>query len=146
MERKDTDSYNSSCTSGAQQQHPPPLLPLPTPPHPFPPSSSAGVPGSGAVSIATPAHLPDSTTDSWSGYYSAQRQDGVNKPFSNKSVSLKQRCRDYDGRSLFTISEPRVCSISTARCCYGNIFVLTIIFSDTTWSVESLLWLLSRFP
>ncbi|KAM4544545.1 RNA-binding protein 27 isoform 2-T2 [Odontesthes bonariensis] len=100
VERKDTDSYNSSCTSGAQQQHPPPLLPLPTPPHPFPSSSSAGVPGSGAVSIATPAHLPDSTTDSWSGYYSAQRQEGVNKPFSNKSVSLKQRCRDYDEKGF----------------------------------------------
>ncbi|CAG5872098.1 unnamed protein product [Menidia menidia] len=80
-ERKDTDSYSSS-------------------PHPFPPSSSAGVPGSGAAPTATPAHLPDSTTDSWSGYYSAQRQEGASKPFGSKSASLKQRCRDYDEKGF----------------------------------------------
>lgn len=95
VERKDTDSYNSSTNAASQQQHPSPLLPLPTPPHPFSSSSSAGV--SGGVPVATPAHMPDSTTDSWSGYYGAQRQDGVGKPFSNKNTSLKQRCRDYDG-------------------------------------------------
>ncbi|XP_030293602.1 RNA-binding protein 27 isoform X2 [Sparus aurata] len=101
LERKDTDCYNSSTTSGSQQQHPPPLLPLPTPPHPFSSSSSsAGVSGAGGVPIATPAHLPDSTTDSWSGYYAAQRQDGVNKPFGNKGPSLKQRCRDYDEKGF----------------------------------------------
>ncbi|KAM9728109.1 RNA-binding protein 27 isoform 3-T3 [Menidia menidia] len=83
-----------------QQQHPPPLLSLPTQPHPFPPSSSAGVPGSGAAPTATPAHLPDSTTDSWSGYYSAQRQEGASKPFGSKSASLKQRCRDYDEKGF----------------------------------------------
>lgn len=103
LERKDPDCYNSSTTSGSQQQHPPPLLPLPlpTPPHPFSSSSSSsgGVSGAGSVPIATPAHLPDSTTDSWSGYYGTQRQDGVGKPFSNKGASLKQRCRDYDGRN-----------------------------------------------
>lgn len=101
LERKDTDCYNSSNTSGSQQQHPPPLLPLPTPPHPFSSSSSssAGVSGATGVPIATPAHLPDSTTDSWSGYYGSQRQDGVGKPFSNKGASLKQRCRDYDGKN-----------------------------------------------
>ncbi|XP_041864449.1 RNA-binding protein 27 isoform X1 [Melanotaenia boesemani] len=59
-----------------------------------------GVSGAGAVPIATAAHLPDSTTDSWSGYYAAQRQDGVSKPFSNKSASLKQRCRDYDEKGF----------------------------------------------
>ncbi|XP_035521975.1 RNA-binding protein 27 isoform X3 [Morone saxatilis] len=102
LERKDTDCYNSSTTSGPQQQHPPPLLPLPTPPHPFSSSSSssAGVSGAGGVPIATPAHLPDSTTDSWSGYYGTQRQDGVGKPFSNKGPSLKQRCRDYDEKGF----------------------------------------------
>ncbi|XP_068571835.1 RNA-binding protein 27 isoform X3 [Cebidichthys violaceus] len=102
LERKDTDCYNSSNTSGSQQQqqHPSPLLPLPTPPHPFSSSSSAGVSVAGGVPVVTPAHLPDSTTDSWSGYYSAQRQDGVIKPFSNKSVSLKQRCRDYDEKGF----------------------------------------------
>ncbi|XP_062289180.1 RNA-binding protein 27 [Scomber scombrus] len=99
VERKDTDSYNSLNTAASQQQqHPSPLLPLPTPPHPFSSSSSAGV--SGGVSVATPAHMPDSTTDSWSGYYSAQRQDGVGKPFSNKNTSLKQRCRDYDEKGF----------------------------------------------
>lgn len=100
VERKDTDGYNSSTTSGPPQQHPLPLLPLPTPPHPFSSSSSssAGVSGAGGVPVVTLAHLPDSTTDSWSGYYGTQRQDGVGKPFNNKSASLKQRCRDYDGR------------------------------------------------
>ncbi|GAA6226257.1 RNA-binding protein 27 isoform X1 [Lates japonicus] len=103
VERKDTDGYNSSTTSGSQQQqHPPPLLPLPTPPHPFSSSSSssAGVSGAGGVPIATLAHLPDSTTDSWSSYYGAQRQDGVGKPFNSKSTSLKQRCRDYDEKGF----------------------------------------------
>lgn len=99
VERKDTDGYNSSTMAGPQQQHPPPLLPLHTPLHPFS-SSSAGVSGAGGVPGATPAHLPDSTTDSWSGYYGA-RQEGVCKPFSSKSASLKQRCRDYDGRNTF---------------------------------------------
>lgn len=110
MERKNPDCFSSSNTSGSQQQqqqHPSPLLPLPLPPpaplHPFSaPSPSAGVSAAGGLPPATPAHLPDSTTDSWSGYYSAQRQDGGGgggKPFGNKSVSLKQRCRDYDGRN-----------------------------------------------
>lgn len=101
VERKDADGYNSSTTSNSQQQHTSPLLPLPTPPHPFSSSSSSstGVSGAGGVPIATPAHLPDSTTDSWSGYYGTQRQDGVGKPFNNKSGSLKQRCRDYDGKN-----------------------------------------------
>ncbi|XP_015245348.1 PREDICTED: RNA-binding protein 27 [Cyprinodon variegatus] len=84
-----------------QQQLPPPLLPLPTPPHPFSSaSSSAGVSGAGGVPIVTPAHLPDSTTDSWSIYYSAQRQDGIGKPFSSKNTHLKQRCRDYDEKGF----------------------------------------------
>ncbi|XP_029304776.1 LOW QUALITY PROTEIN: RNA-binding protein 27 [Cottoperca gobio] len=100
LERKDTDCYNSSNTSGSQQQHPSPLLPLPTPPHPFSSSSSAGVSGAVGVPIVTPAHLPDSTTDSWSGYFGTQRQDGVGKPFGNKSVLLKQRCRDYDEKGF----------------------------------------------
>lgn len=95
LERKDSDCYNSSTPSGSQQHHPPPLLPLPTPPHPFSSSSSSGA---GTCPVATPAHLPDSTRDSWSGYYGAQRQDGISKPFRPKTVSLKQRCRDYDGR------------------------------------------------
>lgn len=112
LERKDTDCYNTSATSGSQPPppslsqpppHPSPLLP--TPPHPFSSSSSsssAGVSGAGGVAIATPAHLPDSTTDSWSGYFGAQRPDGVGKPFSGKS--LKQRCRDYDGEETEEIS------------------------------------------
>uniref|UniRef100_A0A8D3CB36 RNA binding motif protein 27 n=1 Tax=Scophthalmus maximus TaxID=52904 RepID=A0A8D3CB36_SCOMX len=83
---------------GQHQQHPPPLLPLPTPPHPFSSSSSSSA---GGVPVATLAHLPDSTTDSWSGYYGNQRRDVVGKPFnSNKVVSLKQRCRDYDEKGF----------------------------------------------
>ncbi|XP_077962910.1 RNA-binding protein 27 isoform X5 [Gasterosteus aculeatus] len=106
LERKDTDCYNSSNKSGSQQQqqqqqqHPPPLLPLPTPPHQFSSTSSAGVSGAGGVPIVTPAHLPDSTTDSWSGYYGTQRLDGAGKTFGSKSVSLKQRCRDYDEKGF----------------------------------------------
>ncbi|KAK1882352.1 RNA-binding protein 27 [Dissostichus eleginoides] len=100
LERKDTDCYNSSNTSVSQQQHQSPLLPLPLPLPPFSSTPSAGVPGAGGVSVVTAAHLPDSTTDSWSGYYSAQRQDGVGKPFGNKNVSLKQRCRDYDEKGF----------------------------------------------
>lgn len=112
VDRKETDSYNSSTTSVSQHQqqhhhhHPGPLLPLPTTTHHFSStsSSSTGVSGPVGVPIATLAHLPDSTTDSWSSFYSNQRQDGVGKPFNNKSVSLKQRCRDYDGRSHFSFS------------------------------------------
>ncbi|KAM4726338.1 RNA-binding protein 27 isoform 2-T2 [Anableps anableps] len=101
VERKDTDGYNASATSGPQQQHPPPLLPLPTPPHPFSSaSSSAVVSAAGGVPVVTPAHLPDSTTDSWSSYYIAQRQDGIAKPFSGKNTPLKQRCRDYDEKGF----------------------------------------------
>ncbi|XP_068187661.1 RNA-binding protein 27 isoform X2 [Antennarius striatus] len=99
LERKDADCYNSSITSGSQQQHPKPLLPLPTP-NPFSSSSSTKSSGVGGVPIATPAHLPDSLTDSFSGYYSTQRKDGVGKPFSNKVASLKQRCRDYDEKGF----------------------------------------------
>ncbi|KAM9333706.1 RNA-binding protein 27 isoform 2-T2 [Pholidichthys leucotaenia] len=106
VERKDTDGYNCSTApvpqQQQQQQHPPPLLPLPTPPHPFTASSSSstGVSGTVGVPVATPAHLPDSTTDSWSSYYGSQRQDGVSKPFTNKSAPLKQRCRDYDEKGF----------------------------------------------
>ncbi|XP_021167570.2 RNA-binding protein 27 isoform X1 [Fundulus heteroclitus] len=101
VERKDGDGYNTSATSGSQQQHPPPLLPLPAPPHPFSSaSSSAGASGAGGVPVVTLAHLPDSTTDSWSSYYNAQRQDGIGKPFSGKNTQLKQRCRDYDEKGF----------------------------------------------
>ncbi|KAF3705639.1 RNA-binding protein 27 RNA-binding motif protein 27 [Channa argus] len=101
VERQDTDGYSSTAQQ-QQHQHPSPLLPLPTPLHPFSSSSSlsTGVSGGGGVPIATPAHLPDGTIDSWSGYYGTQRQDGVGKPFNNKSASLKQRCRDYDEKGF----------------------------------------------
>uniref|UniRef100_A0A7N8YGJ3 RNA binding motif protein 27 n=1 Tax=Mastacembelus armatus TaxID=205130 RepID=A0A7N8YGJ3_9TELE len=136
VERKDADGYNSSTTSNSQQQHSSPLLPLPAPPHPFSSSSSSstGVSGAGGVPIATPAHLPDSTTDSWSGYYGAQRQDSVGKPFTNKSASLKQRCRDYDGRNhiflltlfpCFLSGLPFIaCSILRPFICYGPLLEL----------------------
>ncbi|CAL8265478.1 unnamed protein product [Merluccius merluccius] len=99
LERKDPDAFNSSSSS-SQQAHPPPLLPLPTPQHPFSSVAPGGVPCPGGVAVA-PAHLPDSTTDSWSSYYGNQRQDG-SKPFNsnNKGVVLKQRCRDYDEKGF----------------------------------------------
>ncbi|XP_027886811.1 RNA-binding protein 27 isoform X3 [Xiphophorus couchianus] len=107
VERKDNDGYNASQTSvPQQQQHPPPLLPLPTPLHPFSSAtSSAGVSAVGGVPVVTPAHLPDSTTDSWSSYYIAQRQDGVGKPFGGKNTPLKQRCRDYDEKGFCVLGD-----------------------------------------
>ncbi|XP_054907505.1 RNA-binding protein 26 isoform X1 [Poeciliopsis prolifica] len=107
VERKDNDGYNASQASGPQQQqHPPPLLPLPTPPHPFSSAtSSAAISGVGGVPVVTPAHLPDSTTDSWSSYYIAQRQDGVGKPFGSKNTPLKQRCRDYDEKGFCVLGD-----------------------------------------
>ncbi|KAK6475752.1 RNA-binding protein 27-like [Huso huso] len=48
------------------------------------------------VAVVAPAHLPDSTTESWSNYYS-KRNEG--KPFS-RSAAQKRRCRDYDERGF----------------------------------------------
>ncbi|XP_058614623.1 RNA-binding protein 27 isoform X2 [Onychostoma macrolepis] len=98
QERKDTEPYNpSSAHMGNphhQQNHPPPLLPLPLPQHQFPSSGSPAVPN--AVSVVAPAHLPDSTTESWSTYFT-NHTDG--KTF-NKSSTLKHRCRDYDEKGF----------------------------------------------
>ncbi|KAG7269924.1 hypothetical protein CRUP_032081, partial [Coryphaenoides rupestris] len=66
--------------------------------HPSFSSGGGGVPGPGGVAVV-PAHLPDSTTDSWSSYYSNQRKDG-GKPFNSNSKALKQRCRDYDEKGF----------------------------------------------
>lgn len=102
QERKDAEPYNpSSAHMGNphhQQTHPPPLLPLPLPQHQFPSSGSPSVPN--AVTVVAPAHLPDSTTESWSTYFT-NHKDG--KTF-NKSSTLKHRCRDYDGKSEFTFA------------------------------------------
>ncbi len=102
LERKDTEPYNpSSAHMGNphhQQNHPPPLLPLPLPQHQFPSSGSPAVPN--AVTVVAPAHLPDSTTESWSTYFN-NHTDG--KTF-NKSSTLKHRCRDYDGKTQFTLA------------------------------------------
>ncbi|KAK2873089.1 hypothetical protein QQF64_017172 [Cirrhinus molitorella] len=97
QERKDAEPYNpSSAHMGNphhQQTHPPPLLPLPLPQHQFPSSGSPAVPN--AVTVVAPAHLPDSTTESWSAYFN--HTDG--KTF-NKSNTLKHRCRDYDEKGF----------------------------------------------
>uniref|UniRef100_A0A8C1YGR2 RNA binding motif protein 27 n=1 Tax=Cyprinus carpio TaxID=7962 RepID=A0A8C1YGR2_CYPCA len=98
QERKDTEPYiPSSAHMGNphhQQTHPPPLLPLPLPQHQFPSSGSPAVPN--AVTVVAPAHLPDSTTESWSTYFT-NHTDG--KTF-NKSSTLKHRCRDYDEKGF----------------------------------------------
>uniref|UniRef100_A0A8C2DPW4 RNA binding motif protein 27 n=1 Tax=Cyprinus carpio TaxID=7962 RepID=A0A8C2DPW4_CYPCA len=98
QERKDTEPYNpSSAHMGNphhQQTHPPPLLPLPLPQHQFHSSGSPVVPN--AVTVVAPAHLPDSTTESWSTYFT-NHTDG--KTF-NKSSTLKHRCRDYDEKGF----------------------------------------------
>uniref|UniRef100_A0A673HJR4 RNA binding motif protein 27 n=1 Tax=Sinocyclocheilus rhinocerous TaxID=307959 RepID=A0A673HJR4_9TELE len=97
-ERKDIEPYNpSSAHMGNphhQQTHPPPLLPLPLPQHQFHSSGSPVVPN--AVTVVAPAHLPDSTTESWSTYFT-NHTDG--KTF-NKSNTLKHRCRDYDEKGF----------------------------------------------
>lgn len=84
----------------------------------------------------TSAHLPDSTTDSWSAYYSNQRQDvSGGKPFGSKVASLKQRCRDYDGRNgvnhLFLFVSSLFSSLSSIPSNSPTIsepfFVMTIV-------------------
>ncbi|XP_066501354.1 RNA-binding protein 27 isoform X3 [Hoplias malabaricus] len=95
QERKDLEPYTPSPVPlgnphHQQKQHPAPLLPLPNPPPQFPPSGSPGVPC--AVTAVAPAHLPDSTTESWSTYYS--------KHSEGKSNILKHRCRDYDEKGF----------------------------------------------
>ncbi|XP_077402351.1 RNA-binding protein 27 isoform X2 [Vanacampus margaritifer] len=98
VERKDADGYNLSAPGRPQQ--PPQLTSplLPTPLHPF--STTSGGPGPGGVPLATHAHMPDGTTDSWSCYYGKARQDIVGKPFSNTNPSRKQRCRWYDEKGF----------------------------------------------
>ncbi|XP_057216774.1 RNA-binding protein 27 isoform X2 [Triplophysa rosa] len=98
LERKETEPYNPSPAHLSnlhhQQIHPPPLLPLPLPQHQFPSSGSPAVPN--AVSVVAPAHLPDSTTESWSAYFTNHTDS---KTF-NKSSTLKHRCRDYDEKGF----------------------------------------------
>ncbi|KAA0720438.1 RNA-binding protein 27 [Triplophysa tibetana] len=98
QERKEAESYNPSPAHLGnlhhQQMHPPPLLPLLLPQHQFPSSGSPAVPN--AVSVVAPAHLPDSTTESWSAYFT-NHTDG--KTF-NKGSTLKHRCRDYDEKGF----------------------------------------------
>ncbi|KAI2651028.1 RNA-binding protein 27 [Labeo rohita] len=98
QERKDAEPYNPSSAHVGnphhQQTHPPPLLPLPLPQHQFPSSGSPAIPN--AVTVVAPAHLPDSTTESWSTYFTNHTD---NKTF-NKSNTLKHRCRDYDEKGF----------------------------------------------
>ncbi|KAL7844700.1 hypothetical protein SRHO_G00232390 [Serrasalmus rhombeus] len=95
QERKDLEQYTPSPVPLSnphhqQKQHPAPLLPLPNPQPQFPPSGSPGLPS--AVTAVAPAHLPDSTTESWSTYYSNHSE--------GKSGLLKHRCRDYDEKGF----------------------------------------------
>lgn len=128
LERKDSDCYTSTTSSGSSssvamsgpQQHP--LLPLPTPPHPY--SSCSSLSSTVASSVATAAHLPDSTTDSWC-YYSSQRPDQA-KAFGSKG--LKQRCRDYDGRSYSSAPPP---PLPSSSCLPLLLNVLSLPLSDT---------------
>ncbi|KAK3555348.1 hypothetical protein QTP86_014939 [Hemibagrus guttatus] len=90
QERKEPEAYTplSSGPLGKPQQPPPqlPLLPLPHPRSPFPPSGSPSIPS------AVTAHLPDSTTENWTTYYSNHAE--------GKSGTLKHRCRDYDEKGF----------------------------------------------
>ncbi|XP_041079404.1 RNA-binding protein 27-like isoform X2 [Polyodon spathula] len=58
--------------------------------------SSGGQAIPSTVAVVAPAHLPDSTTESWSNYYSKHNEG---KPFS-RSTAQKRRCRDYDERGF----------------------------------------------
>lgn len=90
QERKEPEAYTvlSSAPLGKPQQPPPqlPLLPLPHPRSPFPPSGSPSIPS------AVTAHLPDSTTENWTTYYC--------KHGEGKIGVLKHRCRDYDEKGF----------------------------------------------
>ncbi|XP_030649423.1 RNA-binding protein 27 [Chanos chanos] len=99
LERKEAELYNPSTSitvgNSQQPQHqppqgPPPMMPLPPLQHPFPSSGVPVVPS--VVTVAAPAHLPDSTTESWSGYYPNHNH--------GKSGALKHRCRDYDEKGF----------------------------------------------
>ncbi|CAL1573266.1 unnamed protein product [Knipowitschia caucasica] len=92
-ERKDSENFTPAPSGPPSQQHP---ALLPTPPHPY--STSSGVSGPPGIPVNTPAHLPDSTTDSWSTFYNQRHDPG--KPFGNKNVPHKQRCRDYDEKGF----------------------------------------------
>ncbi|XP_060747420.1 RNA-binding protein 27 isoform X2 [Tachysurus vachellii] len=93
QERKEPEAY-TTLSSGPlgkpqqQQQQPPqlPLLPLPHPRAPFPPLGSPSIPNT------VSAHLPDSTTENWTTYYSNHAE--------GKSGPLKHRCRDYDEKGF----------------------------------------------
>uniref|UniRef100_A0AAY4AVG2 RNA-binding protein 27 n=1 Tax=Denticeps clupeoides TaxID=299321 RepID=A0AAY4AVG2_9TELE len=91
VERKDPELYTPS--PAPMGNPPPPLLSMPPPQHQFPSSGGGALPSS--VTVVTPAHLPDSTTENWSSFYLNHNKS---KPF-RKSSSLKQRCRDYDGET-----------------------------------------------
>ncbi|XP_066572962.1 RNA-binding protein 27 isoform X2 [Amia ocellicauda] len=95
MERKDPEGYlpMSVPTCSSLQQPPPPLLPLPPPQQQY---SSGGPAAPSSVTVVAPAHLPDSTTESWSNYFSNHSDS---KPF-NRSNPLKRRCRDYDEKGF----------------------------------------------
>ncbi|KAF7697440.1 hypothetical protein HF521_005858 [Silurus meridionalis] len=90
QERKEPEPYTplSSGPSGKPQQQSLqlPLLPLPHPHSPFHPSGNPSIPN------AVTAHLPDSTTENWTAYYS-NHGDG-------KIGTLKHRCRDYDEKGF----------------------------------------------
>ncbi|MCJ8740500.1 hypothetical protein PDJAM_G00059620 [Pangasius djambal] len=90
QERKEPEPYTPLLSGplGKPQQQPPqlPLLPLPHPRSPFPPSGSPSIPS------AVTAHLPDSTTENWTAYYSNHGE--------GKSGTLKHRCRDYDEKGF----------------------------------------------
>lgn len=110
QERKEPEPYTPlSGPLGKPQQQPPqlPLLPLPHPRSPFPPSGSPSIPS------AVTAHLPDSTTESWTAYYSNHGE--------GKSSTLKHRCRDYDGKYFKSFSTFKPLSLSRASRVYNKL-------------------------
>ncbi|KAG9334834.1 hypothetical protein JZ751_006403 [Albula glossodonta] len=88
QERKDQEGYIPSAMPPCSS-----LLPLPPPHHQL---SSGGPALPSSVTVVVPAHLPDSTTESWSNYFSNHSEG---KQFS-KSTALKRRCRDYDEKGF----------------------------------------------
>uniref|UniRef100_A0A8C9S1L7 RNA binding motif protein 27 n=1 Tax=Scleropages formosus TaxID=113540 RepID=A0A8C9S1L7_SCLFO len=100
QERKEQESYIPTTLAPCgtlqpqQQQPPPPLLPMLSPHHTLSSGAAATTPSS--VTVVAPAHLPDSTTESWSNYFSSHT-DG--KTFG-KGLAPKRRCRDYDEKGF----------------------------------------------
>ncbi|KAL4631245.1 RNA-binding protein 27-like [Arapaima gigas] len=102
QERKEQEGYVPTTLAACStlqpqqqpQQPPPPLLPMLSPHHALSSGATATAPSS--VTVVAPAHQPDSTTESWSSYFSSRSEGKV----FGKGLAPKRRCRDYDEKGF----------------------------------------------